>query len=903
MGLRSLRARFLAVTGVVVLPVIVLGAVTYLSFERQLEASRRVRETLDVIVLGRTVADGLARMQRALAAHVLEGDPGARRAAEQARAEFGDTIRRLEGLVAGSPAQGARLGEVRAGVQAWWDGPVAESLRLVEAGQRPLVLLGRQRAPLEALHGQIDQLVQAEARKLAERTRAHAAAQRRTRWLLLAGGALVLAGGVAASVLLRHRVIRPLLGFTAAVDRATAGEAVPPAEGRPGDEIERLGAAFTRMATEAAQREEALDRVRREAETFVEIQRDLSETLELVPLLQKIARHARLLCRSDLVYIAPFDPRAGMARVVALLGERTAALRHLRVEPGRGIAGRVLSSRKPLRVASWQEDAGLREAVVDPVAAEGLVAILAVPMILEQELIGLIFVSNRTSTPFSDHDEAVLQRLAVPAALAIRNARLVSELGQERDLLAVRSRELARSEAQIRGIVQAASDGILTVDPGGHITSVNRAACQMFGYTAQDLLARGLHRLVPTPVDAFEGIGRPGPAAGHEVEGIRRDGSRFPIEMSVSIVRTEHDHFFAVIVRDITERKRAYETRFQLASIVDSTDDAIIGWGPDLRITSWNPGAERVFGYTAAEIIGESFLTLVPPDRRAEPEQFADRIRQGEHVRGRETVQVRKDGSPIDVSVTISATRDEAGRIIGFSTIARDITERKAIERLKDEFLATVSHELRTPLTAIRGHLELVLEGEAGPVTPLQQEFLAVASQSTDRLGALINDLLDVEKIEAGKIQIREEPVDLAEVLRDVVSTFRLEAERKGLAVREAIADRLAVVGDRDRLIQVFANLVSNAIKYTAQGEVGIRAGRRDGKVEVVVRDTGIGISPEEQPQLFTKFFRSQQRQVREAGGTGLGLVIAKGIVERHGGRIGVESEKGVGTRFTVVLP
>jgi PAS domain S-box-containing protein len=729
-------------------------------------------------------------------------------------------------------------------------------------------------------------------------------AGRRARAGLFLGAGVVALGGLAASLWLGVRVLPPLRRLTRDVERTAASDAGEPTAAQAGDEIARLQQAFGRMVSDASRREEALDRGRREAETFVEIQADLAETLEPVALLQKIARHARLLCRSDLVYIATFDPRAGVARVVALLGERSAALHRLRVEPGRGLAGRVLLTRRPIR-AAFDEEARLRDGIGDPAAAEEVVSALAVPMILEQEMIGLIYVANRAPTPFTEHDEAVLLRLAVPAALAIRNLRLVTELGQERDLIAVRSRELARSEAQLRGIVQAASDGILTVDRRGRITSVNRAAERMFDHPAQDVLARGLEMLVPGPADGApdaDGAPRLEELRG-EREGVRRDGTRFPIELSVSVVRTEHDHFFAIVVRDITERKRAYETRLRLASIVESSDDAIIGWSPDLLITSWNPGAERIYGYRAAEIIGQPFSVLVPSDRAGEVTDFVARLRRGEHIQSVETVRATKDGRLIDVSLTISATRDETGRVTGFSTIARDITENKAIERLKDEFIGTVSHELRTPLTAIRGHLELVLEGDAGAVTPLQKDFLGVAVQNADRLRGLIDDLLDVEKIEAGKMRIREEPLDLAAVLGSVVATFRVEAERKGLAFREAIADRLMVVGDRDRLIQVFANLVSNAIKYTARGEVGIQAERRDGQVAVAVHDTGVGISPEDRAQLFTKFFRSQDSVVRDAGGTGLGLVIARAIVERHGGRIEVESEKGAGSRFTVWLP
>jgi PAS domain S-box-containing protein len=723
-------------------------------------------------------------------------------------------------------------------------------------------------------------------------------------FVLLAGGGGVAAGVVAAGYLRRTRVLqRRLAALTRTVEQATTRELGRPAIAPTGDHVSQLGAAFADLVADAHEREATVDRARREAETFVEVQRDLAETLELVPLLQKIARHARHLTRSDLVYIAPFDPRAGVARALALLGERTAALRHLRIEPGRGLAGRALQARQPFRTDAYGADPRFPDAVTDPVTAEAVSAALAVPIILEQVLLGLIYVGNRSGAAFSEHDEAVLLRLAVPAALGIRNARLVTELGQERDLLAVRSRELTRSEAQLRGIVHAASDGIMTLDQQGRITSVNRAAQVMFGYEPAELLARDLKLIIPEPEDGASADARTTVVRRRELEGVRRDGSRFPAELSVSVVKTEHDHFFAVIVRDISDRKRAWETRFQLAAIVDSSDDAIIGWTPELKIVSWNPGAERLYGYTAAEALGAPFTLVVPADRRAEIDDFIERLVRGERLANHETVRRTKDGRRIDVSLTISATRDEAGRVTGFSTIARDITERKTIDRLKDEFIGTVSHELRTPLTAIRGHLELVLDGDAGPVTDLQRDFLRVASQNTDRLGALINDLLDVERLEAGQVQMRHEPVDLAAVLREVVATFRLEAERKGLRFRDDIADRLVVVGDRDRLIQVFANLVTNAIKYTTRGEVGVRAVRVNTDVEVVVHDTGIGIAPEDQAKLFTKFFRSADPAVRDAGGTGLGLVIARAIVERHGGHIALDSEKGAGSRFRVVLP
>lgn len=655
-------------------------------------------------------------------------------------------------------------------------------------------------------------------------------------------------------------------------------------------------------------RASALERARREAEIFVELQQDLTRTLELEPVLRKIARHARLLSGSDLAFIAPFDPEIGAATVLALDGERTDALRSLRIELGRGLGGLALRTLRPCRTWNYTADPNLEGPYLAQAAAEGIVGTLAVPMVLDREPIGLIYVANRSARTFTREDEALLLRLAVPAALTIRTLRLVGQLAQDRDLLAAQSGELARAAGQLRGVVEAATDGILTVDPSGRILSANPAAETMFGYDASELIGWSLEALVPKsagddPRERLRVAAAGSEARRRELEGVRRDGARFPIELSVSSVGTGPDRFFALVVRDITERRRAEEASRQLAAIVESSDDAIVGWTPDGTIASWNPGAERTYGYAADEVRGRSFSLLIAPDRPDELRHLLERLARGERIAGHETVHVTRDGRRIDVSLTISPIRDAAGAVTGVSAVARDVSGRKAIERMKDEFVGTVSHELRTPLAAIKGHIELVLDGEAGPVTDLQQRFLGVASENTDRLGALINDLLDVEKMTSGRMQLLADRVDLSGVLRDVAATFRLEAERKGLALRLDVAPLPAVVGDRDRLIQVFANLVSNAVKYTPAGEVGISAAPVERQVEVVVRDTGIGMTPEEQRELFTKFFRSQDAVVRDAGGTGLGLVIARGIVERHGGTIAVASEKGAGTRFRVLLP
>jgi PAS domain S-box-containing protein len=347
-------------------------------------------------------------------------------------------------------------------------------------------------------------------------------------------------------------------------------------------------------------------------------------------------------------------------------------------------------------------------------------------------------------------------------------------------------------------------------------------------------------------------------------------------------------------------RERAEETLRHLAAIVEHSNDAIFAVTPEGTILTWNAAAERLYGYSAEEIRGREVSTL---SQSAENKLIAENVGQGEQVEQLEAVNVTKDGRRIDVALTISPMLDRRGNVIGTSTIARDITERKQLEQMKDEFVSTVSHELRTPLTAIKGFIELVADGEAGPLAEAQREFLRIAARNTDRLGNLINDLLDVNRIESHHLEIRNEPMDLIAVLRDVVATFRGMAEAKGLSFRADFDPIPLLLGDAPRLVQVFSNLISNAIKYTPKGEVGIRARVDGGWAEVCVHDSGIGLTPEEQARLFTKFFRGRSPVVTESGGTGLGLVIARAIVDKHQGAIAVESRPGEGTLFRVRLP
>jgi two-component system sensor histidine kinase/response regulator len=375
---------------------------------------------------------------------------------------------------------------------------------------------------------------------------------------------------------------------------------------------------------------------------------------------------------------------------------------------------------------------------------------------------------------------------------------------------------------------------------------------------------------------------------------------------------------------DVTEQRIAEAERLKLASIVESSQDSIISTDLDDVITSWNDGATRIYGYSSAEMIGRSFSRLVPDDLHDERPALLQRVLAGDAVRSLETRRERRDGSLVDVLVSISPIRDSAGKIVGVATIAQDISTRKQVEaereqllqelegqnerlreldRLKDEFVALVSHELRTPLTSIRGYLELVLE-EEGALTDEQRQFLGVVERNAHRLLALVGDLLFLAQIEAGKLSLEVGAVDLSSIAAESVETARPLAEEKDITVTLATGPLALIAGDRARLAQLLDNLVSNGIKFTpAGGRVDVRVRGERGQAVIEVRDTGMGISSEEQEHLFERFFRTAKATEQAIPGTGLGLAISKAIVHAHGGRITLASAEGSGTTFRVSIP
>jgi PAS domain S-box-containing protein len=463
---------------------------------------------------------------------------------------------------------------------------------------------------------------------------------------------------------------------------------------------------------------------------------------------------------------------------------------------------------------------------------------------------------------------------------------------------------------------------------------ISEAIEEISGYPAADFIANNKRTFTsiihPDDVDALAHTVEEAVAARRayttEYRIVTREGLiRWVLERGQAVTESDGHRVLDGAIFDLTERKAASDEVAKLAAIVESSDDAIMGAGLDGIITSWNAGAEQIFGYTPDEALGRPINMLAPPGYAEEPGTLLARVLTGEGVVHHETLRARKDGEIINVSLTVSPMRDGQGNVVGASAIARDITERKRAEaererllvlereqnerlreldRLKDEFVALVSHELRTPLTSIRGYLELVLDGEAGDVSDEQRQFLAVVERNADRLLALVGDLLFLAQIEAGKLSLEVGAVDVGAVASESVDAARPAAEDKAITVSLAIGPVPLLAGDGARIGQLVDNLVSNAIKFTPDGgRVDVRVRARNGSAVIEVRDSGIGIPPDEQERLFERFFRSSNAAERQIPGTGLGLAISKAIVEAHGGAIAVKSEVDVGTTFRVSLP
>lgn len=506
----------------------------------------------------------------------------------------------------------------------------------------------------------------------------------------------------------------------------------------------------------------------------------------------------------------------------------------------------------------------------------------------------------------------------------------VTEIVAARDALILEKELLATTLASI-------GDAVIVTDTQSRVTFINPEAERLTGWTKANAEGRPLsvvfrivnertRRVAENPVEKAFRLGTVVGLANHTML-LRDDGAEFLIDDSAAPIRNKDGSLFGVVLvfRDVTEQRKLYEAREQLAAIVEYSGEAIATKNLDGIIQTWNASAEKLFGYHADEIIGKSVTILIPPERLNEEDEILSRIRRGLPAERLETIRLKKDGTPIPVSVTVSPIKDPEGDVIGASKLIQDITARVRLERerqqllaveqslrsqaeetgrVKDEFLATVSHELRTPLSAILGWATMLNKDN------LEPEIARRGRESIERnakaQAQLIEDLLDVSRIISGKVHLDVQPIVLTHIIEEAVDVVRPAAEAKSIRLDVDIdptADHLRA--DPGRLQQVIWNLLSNSIKFTAAGgAVMITVRRTAALVEISVHDTGEGINPKFLPYVFDRFQQADSSMTRKHGGLGLGLAITRHLVEMHGGTVEAHSEgEGRGATFRVKLP
>ncbi|MGP9810386.1 PAS domain S-box protein [Rhodopseudomonas sp. NSM] len=481
-------------------------------------------------------------------------------------------------------------------------------------------------------------------------------------------------------------------------------------------------------------------------------------------------------------------------------------------------------------------------------------------------------------------------------------------------------RHLAQLEGKYRGLLEAAPDAIVVVDQSGDIVLLNVQAEKQFGYHRDELLGQQVKNIIPEgfaerliadKLRSVEDARAQQIGTGIELIARRKDGSEFPIEIMLSPLDSADGVLVTAAIRDISQRKDAERHLVQMEgryrALLEAAPDAMVVVNQGGEIVLLNLQAEKQFGYRRDALLGQKVTNIIPAGFAER--LIADRLRSREDAlaqhmgAGIELTGRRKDGSEFPIEIMLSPLESEDGILV--TAAIRDISARKHMERLKDEFVSTVSHELRTPLTSISGSLSLLVGQWTGNFPEPAARLVAIAHKNSQRLVRLINDILDIEKLEDGRVVFNLCRVDARITVEQAIESNRGFAEGYGVKVRLAAASASGEVNaDPDRLAQVITNLLSNAIKFSQPGqEVLVAVERCDDLVRISVRDRGSGIPAAFRMHMFEKFAQADATDARRKGGTGLGLSIVKQIVERLNGQVSFDDAAGGGTVFCVDLP
>ncbi|WP_342304703.1 PAS domain S-box protein [Methanolobus sp. ZRKC5] len=482
--------------------------------------------------------------------------------------------------------------------------------------------------------------------------------------------------------------------------------------------------------------------------------------------------------------------------------------------------------------------------------------------------------------------------------------------------------ELERNEIKYHALFEQSNDAIFLNKLDGQIVDINKKACEMFGYTRENLQNMNVVELLaPEQIESAslgmqqfrdQGFVHMYPLY------IKANGETFDAEVNAKVLEGYSDLGLA-IVKDISEQKKIEEkiirSETKYRSLFEKSNDAIMIHDLNGKILEANDRACEMFGYNEEELKQRSMMDLTFPEDREDIKSRFRKIKTEGYCR-RENKMLRSDGSLIYVDVSASLLKTQQDTI---QTVGRDITDRVLTEadainakieaetasRAKSEFLANMSHEIRTPLNSIIGFSDVMINGIAGELIPKQEQYMQHISDSGHHLLNLINDILDISKVEAGKMELHFEMIDVPTAMNEIIIITQSLTFKKKIKVSVDICENVPNVrADRSKFKQIMYNLLGNAIKFTSdEGHISILANVKDSKLLISIIDNGLGISPDDLKKLFKPFSQIDSSTSRSYQGTGLGLALVKELIELHGGKIWVQSELGKGSNFTFELP
>jgi PAS domain S-box-containing protein len=663
-----------------------------------------------------------------------------------------------------------------------------------------------------------------------------------------------------------------------------------------------------------------------ESQALIHTARAISSSLDADTVLQKIAEQANLLLQADGSRIHLIDQDSNMLKCVVAIEPDAEAIMAFPVLLGEGLTGHVVESGQPLVINDPVSD---ERGIQVPGTPEDEPECLAiVPLSIRQRTMGAMAVRRLGyDRPFNQNDLELLMALGAQAAVSIENAHLYGQIEtqalQLEKQVVERTRDLALSESRYRSLVESAQFGIFQINPEGQLVYANQALADVAELPLDTLVGKTFSELNVVPQELLAEVqrrfedrmsGRSDPLEVYELAIRTASGKEVPTLVGVSIFTDEKDNPLGLtgVITDISERIELEHAlraeRDRLDTLLNNIGDAVMVTDTDGRILFVNPAWERLHGYRAEEILGKDLgFMRSPAYDMKEHDRMMEAVKARQVWQGEATIQ-RRDGSSYEAAITMTPILGSSHRETSFVTVLHDISALKEVDRLKSQFVSDVSHELRTPLTNIRLYLDLL---ERVQDKTRVTRYLETLSRESDRLANLIDDLLSLSRLDVGATPLQPRPVDINRLLASLVADRSSLASQQGLTLKiETDPDISRISGDERLIGQIFTNLLTNAMNYTNDGgsiTIRSRQAEHEGVPGVIVEvdDTGLGIMPDEQVDIFKRFFRGVASRSTGAPGTGLGLAICQEIAQRHGGFISVRSEgiPGKGSCFSVWLP